>query len=85
MALMDYMSVLSDDYYSAGWIQGLESMLWRVLQGDREAFAGGVLKDEEVEKLRALSAACNGWIDWEKDKGEVFVPLDEWKTRFNSP
>ena len=89
-ALRDYMSELSEDYYCAGWLVDLEYVLWDVLEGNKNAFAGGELKDEEIQKLRDLSAKCEGWIYWDDDHethnplefGESFIPLGLWKIKF---
>ncbi len=62
MKLMSHMSELSNYYYSAGWLNTLEYDLWAVLEGNKGAFAGGSLKDEEIQTLRELSAAIGGWI-----------------------
>jgi hypothetical protein len=93
-ALMNFMSELSEDYYSACWLIDLEYSLWAVLEGDKSTFAGGSLKDAEIQKLRDLSNKCAGWIYWSDEsedrggqtwvKGETFMPLDEWKTRYEA-
>ena len=81
IALMNKMSELSEFYYSAGWVSDLEYSLWRVLQGETSAFAGGNLQASEIQALRDLSDKCGGWIIWKIDKyllGEVFIPMNEW-------
>ena len=58
---------------------GLEFDLWRgVVEG---AFRYGQfdLKINHIERLRRLSEACGGWIVFDGDKEETFVPIGRWK------
>ena len=82
VALRDYMSELSEEAYCAAWLQDLEYALWSAI--DRGPFEYGRLQlsAEHIERLRALSDACGGWIRFDDDLGEVFVPLEEWRRRF---
>lgn len=80
-SLVSMMSELSERYYSAGWMSGLEESLWEVLQGNPHAFAGGSISAEETEALRAACEKADGWVIWKDDSsylGEVFVPMDLW-------
>ena len=86
--LRDYMSELSETYYCAGWLMGLEFSLWAALDG-KANFAGSPLDREEIEKLKQLSEKCGGWIYWDEtpmtrngltgESGESFISLDDWK------
>lgn len=90
-ALMHAMSDLSETYYCAGWLSGLEFSLWAALDG-KSHFGGSPLEREEIEKLKRLSEKCGGWIYWDTrhwnephrtgEVGETFIPLDEWKAMF---
>ncbi len=71
-ALRSYMSELSEDYWCAGWLSDLEVYLWKDLTGEAE-----FLTLEEREKLRTLSALCDGW--WTYDE---FLSTEEWERRF---
>ena len=78
-ALAESMSELSEAGYHAGWMDGLEFDLWRgVVEG---AFRYGQfdLKINHIERLRRLSEACGGWIVFDGDKEETFVPIGRWK------
>ena len=77
------MSDISEDAYCAGWMIGLEYDLWRIVVAGGGHYGAVSLGDEEVQELRDLSAACGGWIMYERDKGEVFVPLVKWQELFD--
>jgi hypothetical protein len=80
-ALADAMSDVSEAAYSAGWMTGLEFALWGLLISGETRYGRASLKKEEVEGLRRLSEKCGGWIIFDDEKGEVFVPLADWKQR----
>jgi hypothetical protein len=89
VALNNFMSELSEKYWCAAWLRGLEIGLWKVREGQQGTFAAdgkeadewtGDLPPEDVARLRTLSDQCGGWWGWsEEDGDEVFVPLDEWR------
>jgi hypothetical protein len=69
------MSGISEDYWCAGWLSGLEYILWDAGTGKRK----NVCTSEEIEQLRYLSEKSGGWIIWDEQlKDERFVPMDEW-------
>ena len=43
---------LSEDYYCAGWLVGLEDHLWAMVQGGDRHFGVGEVTVEEVARLR---------------------------------
>jgi hypothetical protein len=76
--LADYISDLSEQAYYAGWMAGLEYILWNaVIDGPRK-YGRLEITVEHIAKLKELSDACGGWIMFDDEKGETFVPLDEW-------
>jgi hypothetical protein len=78
-ALTDYMSELSEQAYSAVWMQGLEFELWRaVVEGPRR-FGHLDITTEHISKLRTLSDACGSWIVHDEESGEKPMDLDEWR------
>lgn len=80
-ALAQYMSDLSEEAYSAGWMNGLEDALWEVVLGDRREYSHATFTDEHAVELRRLSA-CGGWIVFDDSREETWVSLAEWQTRF---
>jgi hypothetical protein len=56
------MSDISEDGWAAGWLLGNEFALWDAVHGGRRSYGQHVLSDEEIEELRVLSEAAQGWI-----------------------
>lgn len=82
--LSDLMSELSEEYYCAGWLMGLEYALWEAVIGKRSTFGGSPLEKADIDNLRFFSEKCGGWIYWDDEKGETFAPLDAWKAAFDA-
>ena len=76
--LADYMSNLSEQAYYAGWMVGLENVLWNAVVDGPRKYGRLEITGEHIAKLKELSDACGGWIIFDDEKGETFVPLDEW-------
>ena len=72
---------LSEDYYCAGWLVGLEDHLWAMVQGGDRHFGVGEVTVEEVARLRELSERAGGWWAWRVGEGARFVPMAEWLAR----
>jgi len=82
-ALRDYlrrlMSDLSEDYYCAGWLTGLEFTLWQAATDGPIPFGFGVIPAATCLQLARLAELCGGWWRWSDDaKDEVFIPMEEW-------
>jgi hypothetical protein len=77
-----YMSELSEGAYSAGWMDGLEQALWRAVISGPCRYGHLTLTAIHIEKLKALSGACGGWIRFDDEHEESFVPIETW-TRKN--
>jgi hypothetical protein len=81
-ALAELMEELSESAYLATWMEGLELALWEVVLGRRRIYGRLELRSAEIEQLRSLSSACGGWIIFDMQRGETFVPRAEWERRF---
>jgi hypothetical protein len=79
LTLQQLMSDISEEYYCAGWLHGLEFDLWAMLQGSSLRFGLGEVSKDEVSQLRALSEQSGGWWRWDAKDGEIFVTTDEWQ------
>lgn len=83
--LCAFMSVLSEKYYCAGWLIGLEYQLWSMVHGGSRECGPYTVTPEEVTKLRRLHERAGGWWMWAEDSqepgasGQVFVPTAEWR------
>ena len=78
------MGEISEASYSAGWMLGLEYALWQLLETGKSAQGRYHLSEEERQKLRVLSERCGGWIAFDDQKGETFVPFSDWRSMFET-
>ena len=82
--LADYMSDLSEEAYSASWMLGLEYILWGAIIDGPRKYGRLDITVEHIAKLKNLSDACGGWVTFDDEKGETFVPLDKWLRTYES-
>lgn len=75
--LARFMSDLSEDYWGAGWLTGLEFELWTAVREGASRVG-----QANAARLRYLSSKCGGWIVW-AGTGLRYVPLEEWRTRYD--
>src|SRR3954468_4306066 len=80
--LAQYMSDLSETAYYAGWMDGLEFELWDAVVSGPRVYGRLRITDEHIAELRRLSVAAGGWIVFDDDAEEMFVPLADWQARF---
>jgi len=77
--LAEFMSSISERLYCAGWIDGLEFKLWRAAPEEHAELGLLQISNEEVRQLQALSSRCGGWIVFDDESEETFVPISEWQ------
>ena len=82
-ALAVAMSEISEAAYCAGWMHGLEYALWYLLTTGQTRYGRSNVTREELARLRILSERCGGWIVYDEQKDETFVPLDDWLRIFH--
>jgi hypothetical protein len=63
------MSDVSEKGWYAGWLHGLEFLLWDAIQTGQNEW----IVKEDLHDLAELSTLVGGWHD-----GKRFIPLDEW-------
>jgi hypothetical protein len=78
------MSDISEEYYCAGWLIGLEEILWSMVVGNRREFGMGVVTEDEVSQLKQLSDQAGGWWHYVEGDGETFITLQDWKTQMEA-
>ncbi len=83
-ALADYMSELSEKAWHAGWIADLEYDIWGAVTGGSSSFGQMDLTSEHLQTLRNLSERCGGWIAYDDAIEETFVPINEWKEKYEA-
>ncbi|HEY9015153.1 MAG TPA: hypothetical protein VIM84_08840 [Gemmatimonadales bacterium] len=74
------MNEISERYYCAGWLDGLEYALWARVIGDQPPHFGmGTISGYELRELARLSQRAGGWWYWsDEQRDKVFAPLEEW-------
>ena len=80
--LADCMSELSEEAYYAGWMEGLEYALWEAVLGVRSRYGRLDITSKQRERLMALSEQCGGWIVFDNEQEESWLPHEAWKVRF---
>lgn len=73
------MSELSEAAYSAGWMTGLEFVLWRAVTEGPRRYGYLDITADHISKLQTLADACGGWIVFGDTTEETFIGLDEWR------
>lgn len=81
-ALTDYMSELSEQAYSAGWMQGLEFALWEAIEEGPRHYGHLDITSDHISKLRTLSDVCGSWIVFDVEIGQKPISLDEWRKAY---
>jgi hypothetical protein len=79
-ALAEFMSSLSETAWYAGWMEGLEFELWRAIIDGPFRYGRLELTTTHIARLRGLSESCGGWILFDDELEEAFVPTDRWKS-----
>lgn len=77
--LAEYMSSLSEAAHHAGWMNGLELALWKAIVSGPYIYGRLQLTSEHIERLQMLSNRCDGWIRFDDEDEETFVPLEDWR------
>lgn len=81
-ALGVVMSEISEECYCAGWLSGLEYILWRFVVNGPGSFGQGEVDAAAVARLKHLSEVCGGWMVWDEVAWRRFVPMSEWLVMF---
>lgn len=77
--LKERMSDISENYYCAGWLSGLEFALWGMVTGGDRSFGFGKVREYEIQELRNLADKAGGWWYWAKDEStNKFCTFDHW-------
>jgi hypothetical protein len=71
------MERISENEWSAGWMSGLEYILWEALSGEPRTHQ---FHAEDLTELRELSNTCDGWWVW--NDGQCFMRLEEWRETY---
>jgi len=83
-ALADLMRDISERCYCAGWLICLEDHLWDVvsqLDYTDTPWGQDVITGDDRDKLAWLAVACGGWIYWDDETCETFMPIEARKAQ----
>src|SRR3569833_2600437 len=84
LQLAELMSHISEEAYSAGWMDGLEYELWEILTGKNSRYGRYLLTPEELDQLQYLINKCKCWIVFDDENDETAVDLETWKKMFSN-
>ena len=77
VGLLALMAGISEEFWNAGWMNGMEFSLWQVKAGTR--FGQDNITERQATLLRLLAEEAGGWWVW--DGGPKFLTADEWAAR----
>jgi len=81
--LAERMSELSELAYYASWMMDLEHALWRAVEEGPRSYGHLMIGEADVAELRRLSQDCGGWIVWDTEAEETWVPMADWLRRYD--
>jgi hypothetical protein len=79
--LLCLMTGISEEFWSAGWIIGLEFALWDAIQGGEREIGRGLLTERQRTLLKLLSEEANGWWIYDAEIGPSFLSLEAWNAQ----
>jgi hypothetical protein len=84
LRLAAFMSEISENCYSARWMQNLEYALWNaVINGERK-YGQSYITEADISTLIKLSTDANAWIIFDNEKEETALSLKEWTEKFKN-
>lgn len=81
--LAEYMSYLSEEAYTAGWIEGLEYALWNAVLNGPTSYGRLDISEKHIEKLIELSDVADGWIYFDDSLEEIFLSRMDWERMYS--
>jgi len=82
-AQQDLADYLSEQAYYAGWMDGLEYVLWRAVVNGPMEYGRLSINGDHINELRRLSEACSGWIIFDAEKEETWISIAHWTTKYS--
>jgi hypothetical protein len=81
--LEEFMSWISEEGHSAGWMCDLEYDLWEIVVGGDRRYSRYSLSQDDIDKLNLLSQKCGCWIVFDDVSEETAVGLETWKKMYS--
>ncbi len=82
--LAELIASVSERAWSAGWLAGVEFELWAAMRSEPGGAWPLSLMPGERERLMRASEECGGWIVFDAEREETFIPVAEWVARYAS-
>lgn len=82
--LRELIRAISQRAYGEPCYRDVEYLLWDAIGAGERSQIGEKIPEELKAKLRALSAECGGWVEFDAGGAWRFVPLAEWLERFEN-
>lgn len=77
LGLLGLMTGISEEFWCAGWMDGLEFSLWNAPPG--MSYGTGTITERQSQLLKLLSEECDGWWHW--NDGAKFIRMADWLVR----
>lgn len=78
LGLLGLMTGISEEFWCAGWMSGLEYDLWEAADGKH--YGQGQITKRTAALLRLLSEECDGWWYYAHN-GPKFVSRADWRKK----
>ena len=76
--LAELMSWISEEGYSAGWMNTLEFDLWEIINGGDRRYGHYDVTQNDIDQLSSLSQKCGCWIIYDDVNDETAIDLPIW-------
>ena len=81
--LIDCISEISEEAYCASWMDAVEFALWRRMCEGPGRYGRAQIDQARIQMLRDLSQRCGGWVYWNDETDETFIPMREWEELYD--
>lgn len=82
--LLCLMTGISEEFWAAGWMSGLEFSLWRAANGGERGYGMGKISDRQATLLKLLSDEAEGWWIYEDSIGPRFLSMKAWLAKLDA-
>lgn len=82
--LEKFMSKLSEEAYTAGWMSNLEYELWEAVVSGPKRYGRLFITNENIQNLKELSDNCGGWIYFDNVTEETFIEKEHWEEHYKN-